>query len=431
MPFAMKQNGILLGSLLILLSGSAAASGLYLQGLCSSFLPRGKASFFAVAQITYPSLSVVFDLAIAVKCFGVGVSYLIIIEDLMPQISDFFGYSGVFQSRLFWLTIAMAISGPLSFLRKLDSLKYTSLVALLSVGYLIVLVAVRFFIEPLPPTSDINFVYPQSFSSVLSVLPVLIFGFTCHQNMFSAVNELGGKRTESVFVTIVASSIYPAAAMYLLVGIVGYLTFGSSVGGNVIAMYPYSLSTIVGRLAIVVLVLFSYPLQAHPCRASVANVVHWVISRVRSDNGSYYFATLEREEPELEVVSQYSVRSVHVSHLSLGMHLGVTLVIIIFSFITASKVTSLEVMLAFVGSTGSTAISFILPGLFGYALLKKLVLTGSAPDFNRKFYGSDEPSERSSYLSKSRVIKNLAFVLFVLGVCLMVLCLGINLWLRW
>lgn len=109
-PFAIRQDGILLGSLLIILAGSLAGLGLYFQGLCATFVPASKASFFQVAQITYPSLSVVFDLAIAIKCFGVGVSYLIIIADLMPQISDYFGFTNNYvTSRVFWVLLAMYV----------------------------------------------------------------------------------------------------------------------------------------------------------------------------------------------------------------------------------------------------------------------------------------------------------------------------------
>lgn len=47
------------------------------------------------------------------------------------------------------------------------------------------------------------------------------------------------------------------------------------VGANIIAMYPStSIFVAVGQLAIVILVLFSYPLQVHPCRNSVDKVLH-------------------------------------------------------------------------------------------------------------------------------------------------------------
>lgn len=46
----------------------------------------------------------------------------------------------------------------------------------------------------------------------------------------------------------------------------------------------------------------------------------------------------------------------------------ITTVILVLGYITALSVTSLDTMLAFVGSTGSTSISFILPGLFYYKI---------------------------------------------------------------
>jgi hypothetical protein len=47
------------------------------------------------------------------------------------------------------------------------------------------------------------------------------------------------------------------------------------VGANIIAMYPStSLFIAIGQLAIVILVLFSYPLQVHPCRNCLDKVFH-------------------------------------------------------------------------------------------------------------------------------------------------------------
>jgi amino acid permease len=46
----------------------------------------------------------------------------------------------------------------------------------------------------------------------------------------------------------------------------------------------------------------------------------------------------------------------------------ITTVIIVLSYVVAMTVHSLEAVLAYVGSTGSTSISFILPGLFYYKI---------------------------------------------------------------
>lgn len=92
--------------------------------------------------------------------------------------------------------------------------------------------------------------------------------------MFSILNEIANNshfRTTSVVVASAGS----AAATYILVAITGYLSFGNNVGGNIVGMYPPGVYATIGRAAIVMLVIFSYPLQCHPCRASVDAVLKW------------------------------------------------------------------------------------------------------------------------------------------------------------
>jgi amino acid permease len=111
MPLAMSHMGILLGTFVIVWSGLTAAFGLYLQSRCAHYLDRGTASFFALSQITYPNAAVIFDAAIAIKCFGVGVSYLIIIGDLMPGVVVGFNEGATaipfLVDRHFWVTVFM------------------------------------------------------------------------------------------------------------------------------------------------------------------------------------------------------------------------------------------------------------------------------------------------------------------------------------
>jgi amino acid permease len=108
MPLAMSHMGILLGTIVILWAGLTAGFGLYLQTRCAQYLERGSASFFALSQITYPNAAVIFDAAIAIKCFGVGVSYLIIIGDLMPGVvrgfNDTIRDNHFLVDRHFWVT---------------------------------------------------------------------------------------------------------------------------------------------------------------------------------------------------------------------------------------------------------------------------------------------------------------------------------------
>lgn len=66
---------------------------------------------------------------------------------------------------------------------------------------------------------------------------------------------------------VIGTSIGSAALAYEIIAVFGYLTFGTNVGSNIVAMYPStSLFIAIGQLAIVVTVLLGYPLQVHPCR---------------------------------------------------------------------------------------------------------------------------------------------------------------------
>ena len=109
----MANMGIVLGTVVIIWAGLTAGFGLYLQTRCARYLERGSSSFFALSQITYPNAAVIFDAAIAIKCFGVGVSYLIIIGDLMPGVVQGFsenaGGYGFLLDRHFWVTGFMLV----------------------------------------------------------------------------------------------------------------------------------------------------------------------------------------------------------------------------------------------------------------------------------------------------------------------------------
>lgn len=188
MPAAMSHFGVLLGVLLIVWCGLTSACGLYLQARCARYLDRGTASFFALSQITYPNAAVVFDAAIAIKCFGVAVSYMIIIGDLMPGVAEGFGSQATgwtfLEDRRFWITVFFLVFIiPLSFPKKLDSLKYASGVSALAIGYLVVLVVYHFAADEIPNKGDVRLITWEGPVAALGSLPVVIFAYTCHQNV--------------------------------------------------------------------------------------------------------------------------------------------------------------------------------------------------------------------------------------------------------
>lgn len=126
-------------------------------------------------------------------------------------------------------------------------------------------------------------------------------------------------------------------------------------------------------------------------------------------------------------------------------------------------VSSLEAVLAYVGSTGSTSISFILPGLFYYKISspdspahQKLMKDNDwgesddeydeHDDEDEEAHGESNPLLASSLASLNsltrqtrRVVKRvwpkgmlrkLSLALSIYGVCVMVLCLSTNIYMH-
>ncbi|KAJ8128113.1 hypothetical protein O1611_g5523 [Lasiodiplodia mahajangana] len=366
MPSALSHFGMVLGVFVILWSGFTSAFGLYLQSRCARYLDRGSSSFFALSQLTYPNAAVIFDAAIAIKCFGVGVSYMIIIGDLMPGVVEGFDSRAAsiayLMDRNFWITVFMLAIIPLSFLRRLDSLKYTSIIALIAIGYLIVLVVYHFASDTLAPRDKIRVIQWAGPIEALASLPVVIFAYTCHQNMFSIVNEIKDTSPKSIL-GVISTSIGSAAGVYVLVSVTGYLTFGNDITGNIVSMYTPSIASTIAKAAIVILVTFSVPLQIHPCRASVDAVLKWRPNAIPGTQG-------RTSSPNTRLLLPTVTRSDHGSSAPMSeLRFAIlTTILLVLAYTVALTVTSLERVLAYVGSTGSTAISFILPGLFYYKI---------------------------------------------------------------
>jgi amino acid permease len=73
---------------------------------------------------------------------------------------------------------------PLSFLRRLDSLKYTSVIALISIGYLVVLVVYHFAKgDTMADRGEIRVIKWVGLVETLQSFPVIVFAYTCHQNV--------------------------------------------------------------------------------------------------------------------------------------------------------------------------------------------------------------------------------------------------------
>ena len=285
LPFAVYEFGYLTGILLTTVAACASCMGLYFFLRVATLFGRESNPFLA-AQITIPWLGYVLDSVICMKSFGVSLSYVLLIGDIMssfvkgslevenssPDLKD------LTDPRL-WICCFMVIIIPLSFLRKMDHLKYSSLLGLVAVVYLLVLAGVTFFVEL--PSIDFNQASPvrEWTFKRLSRFGIFMLAFTCHQNIFPIHNETKDNSVKSLTILcIICISI--AYLIYVTYGLFSYFAFidafflNSSSGGSMFKYYsgtevPYQ----VARILFAFLLAFSYPLQVFPFRLSFGRLL--------------------------------------------------------------------------------------------------------------------------------------------------------------
>ena len=125
-PFAFKQDGVFTGITLTILSFISTCLGLYFFILVSDFIGTVKkskneqASFdsmckFAYGLKDYKKYSLLFNLPMFLQCFGVCLSYLVLIGDIFHNLIPRF-------ENYVYVLLSTIIIVPLCFLPKLDNL---------------------------------------------------------------------------------------------------------------------------------------------------------------------------------------------------------------------------------------------------------------------------------------------------------------------
>lgn len=316
--------------------------------------------------------------AVALQQLGPCVMYIQISADvLVPILCEAGGPGGIWCDTTFWQLISVCVViYPICLIRRMDSLKSISAVAMGCIMAFSVAVVVRGVwvlcdtslrqvdyraIEPLwnttsipscveewrpgcyswvPPGDSIYFFRSQN---VLAAMPVLCFSFLCHQNMFPIYEDLEGashKRMTSVSMV----SMGLCVALYFAVGVFGYIIFLDSnepnrqngASGDVLRLFTaksngkdFALVMDILRVGYGVSLILSYPVMLFELR---------------------------------HVLEKYAVGEDQ--PYSMRRHLAINTCVIALCTFVAIKVKSVGTMFGLIGSTTSPAIVFILPAFF-------------------------------------------------------------------
>ncbi|GLJ14122.1 hypothetical protein SUGI_0226610 [Cryptomeria japonica] len=289
LPATLKVLGLVLGICLIVLVGLLTDASI--DFLLRFSKASRAASYGGIMGDTFGRTGrMLLQMCITVNNFGILIVYIIIIGDVISGTSS----NGVHHAGLFeewfgvhwWsgrtaviLLTMVFILCPLVSMKRVDSLKFTSALAVaLAVVFVVITAGIAivklFFIggihmpRLLPDVTD-----NASFLKLFTVVPVIVTAYVCHYNVHPINNELD---EPSDMQAIVHTSLALCTVVYITTSFFGYLLFGGQTMDDVLANFdvdlgvPYStvLSNIV-RISYILHLMLVFPLIFFPLRLNL------------------------------------------------------------------------------------------------------------------------------------------------------------------
>ncbi|KAK2896851.1 hypothetical protein QQF64_005562 [Cirrhinus molitorella] len=346
LSYAMANTGIIGFSILLLAVSSLAVYSIHLLLLLcdktgiNSYEALGERAFNRPGKILVAC-------TILIQNIGAMSTYLFILKSEMPAAITGFMSSETtgkwFENDVTLLIlVTLIVVLPLALLPKIGFLGYTSSLAFIFMLFFTVVVVVKKWSIPcpLPINSTVNLSLntsectPQMFvisSKSAYAVPTMAFSFLCHTAVLPIYCELH-RPTKQRMQNVTNVSIFLSFVVYMISALFGYLTFYTHVESELLLGYdtylPRDVLVMSVRLAILLAVLLTVPLIHFPARKAML--------------------MLCRGEREFSWLSH-----------TLSCFFILTLVLLLAIF-----VPDIRNVFGVVGSTTSTCLLFVYPGMF-------------------------------------------------------------------
>lgn len=348
LPGAVSHTGMILGFVYFLIFAGLSSLGLHFSADVARRVTD--TSYYKIAILTFPRWSMIVDMLVAIKCFGISTLYLIVVGDLMPDamktvVETDAPHYNLLTSRRAWITVFTVLCVmPTTVKKNIHSLKFPLILCLMCICYVVCIVVLIAFGDNFDACTEggndicrgeFQWGYPGNLKKMLRAMPIFILGFECHQNMFAVANEMKNA-TQPRLDTVISITMFACTGIYIVFAYAGYRSYGNLVESDLLKNLPNNLAVTFVRFVYSVTLSLHYSLQCHPCRRSLSNIFFKKNAYLLPKRYFYMLTGL----------------------------------IVLCSYAVAMSVDDLGIVLGVVGATGSTAISFILPGAFYYKMNK-------------------------------------------------------------
>lgn len=400
-PFAFMACGYVMG--FIVSAAFAAIMWLTLHILGMAAMKTRETSYQGlVAAMLGPRAGTFISVSMTIYLFGACVAYLNIISDqvfesLLSKVDSLHG-TPLANRQFVILLFTLFPIVPLCLMRSVKSLETFSVLAVVSIVYLAADVAYHagttLHSSGVAESAVAFNLSPDVFKSV----PIICFALQCHLvyvPVFASLDKPSLGRMDS----IAAATFVVCLALYLPVGVLGYLMFGTATKGDISENLTISADVYVVHACLAATAIFSYPLLQFVARIAVADLV-WgegagdaiVSGEVLGPPSMATTATLTAPTPTYEdVVSGRTgldggaVSPTESHRHSTGgacgglcgsleqrlatptaarfTYYGLTAAFILLTMGVAMAVEGIQLVLSFTGSTAAVVQIFVFPGL--------------------------------------------------------------------
>jgi amino acid permease len=332
LPFAISVQGVFGGIIALILSAMASDFSIYI--LIASSRSRGARGYEDVAAAAMgESARVVTVFLIFAITFLISIAYTILCADLLTALVDLASNNQIIAavSREYVIIGFIIAVSPLTFFRKMDALRFTSILSVCAVFVLGLVTAYKLivfgmlksepwknetaaapapsratFFLPLSTANNTTFPieysrsynhtlplgeilwWPKSYEDYIYAIPIEAVAFLCHFNVLPMQDELI-RPTRARVQKVTHTTLYICSFLYALIALTGYFRFTSSTCGDYLNNFLNAdpIATI-GRIGLFLTLYCSFPLVILPCRSSFNRLIGLLFKSKRNgnDNGN-------------------------------------------------------------------------------------------------------------------------------------------------
>ncbi|KAL4878567.1 transmembrane amino acid transporter protein-domain-containing protein [Aspergillus karnatakaensis] len=332
-PYALRQAGMVMG--IILLSALTFTVDWTIRLIVINSKLSGADSFQATMQHCFGKSGLI-AISVAQWAFAFGgmIAFCIIVGDTIPHVLSSL-FPSLREKAFLWLLtdrraiivlLVLGISYPLSLYRDIAKLAKASTLALVSMAVIVVAVVTQGFRVPQDSRGEVKELLLVN-SGFFQAVGVISFGMAQHHNSLLIYGSLK-KPTLDRFAKVTHYSTGISLIMCLLMGVSGFLFFGSETQGNVLNNFPSDNILInIARLCFGLNMLTTLPLEAFVCREVMT---------------TYYFP----DEP-----------------FNINRHLIFTTALVLTSVAMALLTCDLGAVFELIGATSAASLAYIFPPL--------------------------------------------------------------------